>query len=62
MSRNPSFTKAQVRRAVEAGESTGKPVRGFRVMRDGTIEVEFGDLRPITAGQPKDLAESWDDV
>lgn len=44
VSRNIPFTKAQVRRAVQAAESTGKSVRGFRIAPDGTIIVEFGDV------------------
>ena len=63
MARPVTFTKAQVRRAVEAAASTGRPVRGFRVMPDGTIEVEFGESQPISSGQAdKALAASWDDV
>jgi hypothetical protein len=64
MSHAIPFTKAQGRRAVQAAESTGRPVKGFRLnMRDGTIEVEFGELRPIGYGQSgKPLAASWDDA
>jgi len=63
MTRHIPFTKAQVRRAVQAAESTGKPVRGFRVTQDGTIVVEFGEIQPLAVDGPrKALAASWDDA
>ena len=63
MTRHVPFTKAQVRRAVKAAESTGKPVRGFRIGPDGTIAVEFGEIGPEAVDQPKKaLAASWDDA
>lgn len=63
MSRAPSFTQAQVRRAVKAAESAGLRVRGVRVYPDGSIGVETGEMPPVAYGQvAKDLAASWDDV
>ena len=63
MSRSPSFTQAQVRRAVKAAESAGLKVRGFRVFPDGSIKVEAGETEPTTYGQTeKSLAASWDDA
>jgi hypothetical protein len=41
-----TFKKADIRRAVEAAESTGKPVAGVSY-KNGEIFVRFGD--PLTA-------------
>lgn len=63
MSRNPTFTKAQVRRAVQAAESAGLRVTGFTINPDGSITVNSGG-KPAPAvdiGQ-KELAASWDDL
>ena len=63
MSRAPSFTKAQVRRAVKGAESAGLPVKGVRVYPDGSIEVEIGQPATASYGQAdKNLAASWDDA
>lgn len=43
MSRAPSFTQAQVRRAVKAAESAGLRVRRVTVNPDGSITVESGE-------------------
>jgi hypothetical protein len=63
MSRSPSFTQAQVRRAVKAAESSGLKVKGIRVFPDGSIKVETGETETISYGQAeKALAASWDDA
>jgi hypothetical protein len=63
MSRNPSFTKAQVRRAVKAAESAGLRVRRVTIARDGSIVVDSGENVPVPLdANPKDLAASWDDL
>jgi len=63
MSRNPSFTKAQVRRAVKAAESAGLRVRRVMIGRDGSIVVDGGDAPVVPVdNQAKALAASWDDV
>ena len=63
MTRAIPFTKAQVRRAVQAAESAGLTVRGVRMYPDGSIQVETGDDRDTPYGQPaKARAASWDDA
>jgi hypothetical protein len=63
MSRNPSFTQAQVRRAVKAAESAGLTVRRVTVNPDGSITVDSGDSRFVPVDTPKtSLAGSWDDL
>lgn len=63
MSRNPTFTQAQVRRAVKAAESAGLRVRRVMIARDGSIVVDGGDTPAVPVdNQPKALAASWDDV
>jgi hypothetical protein len=63
MSRNPSFTKAQVRRAVKAAESAGLPVNRVRVYPDGSIEVMAGETASVPVDSQKaSLAASWDDA
>jgi len=62
MSRNPSFTQAQVRRAVKAAESAGLPVKRVRVYPDGSIEVGGENPQVPVDGRPKALAASWDDA
>ena len=58
-----SFTKAQVRRAVQAAESAGLRVKGVRVYQDGSIKVETGESEPVISGQvDKSLAASWEDA
>jgi len=63
MSRNPTFTQAQVRRAVKAAESAGLKVTRITVNPDGSITVASGENPegPVDA-RPKALAASWDDV
>ena len=43
MTRNVTFTQAQVRRAVKAVESAGLRVRRVTVNPDGSITVDSGD-------------------
>jgi hypothetical protein len=63
VSRNPTFTQAEVRRAVRAAESAGLRVRRVTIGRDGTIVVDGGDAPSVPVdNQPKALAASWDDV
>lgn len=63
MSRNPTFTQAEVRRAVKAAESAGLRVRRVMIHRDGSIVVDSGDTPAgIVDKSPKDLAASWDDL
>jgi hypothetical protein len=64
MSRNPTFTQAQVRRAVKAAESAGLRVRRVTIARDGSIVVDGGGDTPTVPvdNQAKALAASWDDV
>lgn len=56
-----TFTKAQVRRAVQAAESAGLKVTRITVNPDGSITVG-GENLPVPVDQPKALAASWDDV
>jgi hypothetical protein len=63
MSRNPTFTQAEVRRAVKAAESAGLTVRRVKIHRDGSIVVDSGESSvAIMDKSPKDLAASWDDL
>jgi hypothetical protein len=63
MSRNPTFTQAQVRRAVKAAESAGLRVRRVTVNPNGSIIVDGGDERFVPVDEPKSpLAGSWDDL
>jgi len=63
MSRNPTFTQAEVRRAVKAAESAGLIVRRVMIHRDGSIVVDSGDSAAMVVDRsPKDLAASWDDL
>jgi len=63
MSRSPTFTQAQVRRAVKAAESAGLTVRRVTVNQDGSITVDSGDARFVPVDVPKtSLAGSWDDL
>jgi hypothetical protein len=63
MSRKPTFTQAQVRRAVKAAESAGLRVRRVMIGRDGSIVVDGGDTSTVPVdNQTKALAASWDDV
>lgn len=66
MTRAVTFTKAQVRRAVQATADAlpddGRKVRSVRVYPDGSIEVIVGEIDTVPAGQPKELAASWDDL
>lgn len=58
-----TFTKAQVRRAVQAAESAGLCVKGVRVYPDGSIKVETGEPEVVISGQPApSLAASWEDA
>lgn len=45
MSQPPSFTQAQVRRAVKGAESAGLRVVGVTVRPDGSIRVETGEKK-----------------
>ena len=63
MSRNPTFTQAEVRRAVKAAESAGLRVRRVTIGRDGSIVVDSGENLTVPLDTPqKDLAASWDDL
>lgn len=63
MSRAPSFTQAQVRRAVKAAESAGLRVTRVTVNPDGSITVENGGNEPKRLDSLEtSLAASWDDV
>jgi hypothetical protein len=63
VSRNPTFTQAQVRRAVKAAESAGLRVRRVTVNPNGSITVDSGDERFVPVDAPKtSLAGSWDDL
>jgi hypothetical protein len=63
MSRSPTFTQAEVRRAVKAAESAGLIVRRVMIHRDGSIVVDSGDSQiAVMDKSPKDLAASWDDL
>lgn len=63
MSRNPTFTKAQVRRAVKGAESAGLVVRRVTVNPDGSITVDSGDAPFVPVDDRKSaLAGSWDDL
>ncbi len=58
-----TFTKAQVRRAVQAAESAGLRVKGVRVYPDGSIKVETGQAEAEISGQSApSLAASWEDA
>lgn len=62
MGRSPSFTQAQVRRAVKAVESAGLRVRRVTVKPDGSIVVDSGDNEvPVIDSSESGLA-SWDDA
>lgn len=62
MSRAPSFTRAQVRRAVKAAESAGLRVRRVTVKPDGSIVVESGDDDVPVVDSTKSTLASWDDA
>jgi hypothetical protein len=63
MSRSPSFTQAQVRRAVKAAESAGLRVRRITVKPDGSIMIDSGENEAATIDSPKlSVAASWDDA
>lgn len=62
MSRSPSFTKAQVRRAVKAAESAGLRVTRVTVKPDGSIAVDSGENQPPAMDSRELAAASWDDV
>lgn len=63
MSKSVTFTKAQVRRAVQAAESAGLRVTGFTINPDGSITVNSGGKppAPVDTKEPA-LAASWDDL
>lgn len=63
MSRNPTFTQAEVRRAVRAAESAGLVVRRVKIGRDGSIIVDSGEIPSVPVdSRNADLAASWDDL
>ncbi len=62
MSRNPTFTKAQVRRLVKATEDAGQKVRGVRVYPDGSIEAVIGEIEPDPTRQAAKGLASWEDA
>lgn len=63
MSRAPSFTQAQVRRAVKAAESAGLRVKRVTVNKDGSIVVDSGEniIAPMDSPEIA-TAASWDDL
>jgi hypothetical protein len=62
MTRTVSFTKAQVRRAVQAAESAGLRVRSVMVKPDGSIVVDSGEPHPGAVDRQKQPLASWDDA
>lgn len=62
MTRAISFTKAQVRRAVQAAESAGLRVRSVTVKPDGSIVVNSGEPGPGAIDRQKQPLASWDDA
>lgn len=56
------FTKAQVRRAVEAAESAGLKVKRVIINQDGSIVVDSGDLSGKAVDKPKEALASWEDA
>jgi hypothetical protein len=62
MGRPPSFTQAQVRRAVKAAESAGLRVRSITVKPDGSIVVDSGENSLPAMDSPKITLASWDDA
>ncbi len=62
MTRAVSFTKAQVRRAVQAAESAGLRVRSVTVKPDGSIVVDSGEPDPGAVDRQKQSLASWDDA
>jgi hypothetical protein len=62
MVRSPSFTQAQVRRAVKAVESAGLHVKRVTIKPDGSITVDSGDDDVPAMDSPKITLASWDDV
>jgi hypothetical protein len=63
MTRAVSFTKAQVRRAVQAAESAGLRVCSVTVKPDGSITIDSGENAPPAMDiRNIEAAASWDDV
>jgi hypothetical protein len=63
MSKSISFTKAQVRRAVEAAEGAGLRIKKVTINRDGSIAIESGGNEvPAIDNRETSLAASWDDL
>jgi hypothetical protein len=62
MTRAISFTKAQVRRAVQAAEEAGMKVTRITVNPDGSITVGGENPQVPVDAKPKALAASWDDA
>lgn len=58
-----SFTKAQVRRAVEGARSAGLAVTAVRIAPDGSIIVHSGDAPPLAPALPTEQdtmpAKKW---
>lgn len=62
MARAVSFTKAQVRRAVEAAESAGLRVKRVTVKPDGSIVVDSGESGSKAVDGPERPLPSWEDA
>ena len=57
-----TFTKAQVRRAVQAAESAGLRVRRVIVNQDGSIIVDSGEAAGKAIDREKGTLASWEDA
>lgn len=62
MKRPIPFTKAQVRRAVEAAESAGMKVCGVTIAPDGSITINSGDKPAPKVDTRESALAGWDDV
>jgi hypothetical protein len=66
MTRAMTFTKAQIRRAIQAAKAEGYHVRGIRP--DGVVLLKSGesgsvaDAQTLMQDDTAELATSWDDV
>lgn len=61
MKRKPSFTKAQIVRAIKGAQSAGLQVSSVTIHLDGSITISSGEEKPTLPSPKKDLA-GWDDV
>lgn len=56
------FTKAQVRRAVEAAQGAGLSVTSVTVNPDGSITINSGDKPTPKVDTPETALAGWDDL